>query len=30
MFAGKAMNLPYTGAPEKCFTRVSSILTQRH
>jgi len=27
MFAGEARSLPYSGAPERCFTQVGSGLT---
>ncbi len=30
MFVGKARSLPWSGAPEMCFTRIGSGLTQKH
>jgi hypothetical protein len=30
MFVGKIRNLPWSGAPERCFTRVGSGLTHKH
>ncbi len=30
MFVGDTWSLPQSGAPERCFTRVSSGLTQKH
>ncbi len=30
VFVGEARSLPKSGAPEKCFTRVSSNLTCKH
>jgi hypothetical protein len=30
MFVGKATSMPYSGAPERCFTWVSSSLTHKH
>jgi len=30
MFVGKARSLHLRGAPEKCFTQVSSSLTRKH
>jgi len=30
MFVGKARGLPYSGPPEKCFTRVDDGLARKH
>jgi hypothetical protein len=30
LLVGKARNLPYSGAPERCFTWVGSCLTRKH
>ncbi len=30
MFVGKARSLLKSGAPEKCFARVCSVLTHKH
>ncbi len=30
MFAGKGRSLPKSGAPETCFSKVSSSLTNKH
>ena len=30
MFVGKARDLPWSGAPERCFFQISSNLTTKH
>ncbi len=29
MFVGKARSLPYSGAPDRCFTQIGTILSQK-